>query len=667
MTVETKAVINSLTTSTWNSGKAYHLKPMVSSSISQASSIPQMISSLKSAFRHKEFSLVEGILMDHQKHLSTNIQNLNRDFDSEEEAAKNRVVNVSLIQKMVEDLEAEDDDIVQVNSKASGADGDLQEKQLSPPTPPLVNSAANGNGNGSAAGSGNTDFISTKINLHNCLDVQTLHPIPSAGGSAHVNPNVSNIQKKRLQSHQADTTIWLTIFPTNMVLRVNIDQIEPATRDWICKVQIVEIGRPRESLDKKCTFQNLILEDEEECQIKAVMYTDEIEQYAATLKLLNTYLISTARVKVSPTSYDKPIHKFYWILDKETVIEQIKASHEVKKPLPPPTKLNITSFDRIPHLKVDSAAEIAIVLRCGPQKNVGRSHHRCREITLCDNQKNQFLFTLWEDFGEIEGREIFSKMATEADLLVILGRSIGISTYQGLSLQTRYNSTVRVNPNYPQAVALINWAKENKTMLLSSPSKKTSTSSSITPMIVTPAGQQLISIAEISSAPSIRCKQKKRTKDRKDFECPKCNRKTSLVPPCSFQIDLIDNTATTTASISAELGEKLLSMTAEHIFDITCTKRQSLSLTHVHEMLSNKVFEIQLRKSSWGSSNTTNATLSILSYMEKQHTPQSTTDRTPKKIKPLEISEVEVMATTATAGPSNAPAKFEPPTPTKKV
>ncbi|KAG5629069.1 hypothetical protein H5410_000786 [Solanum commersonii] len=489
----------------------------------------------------------------------------------------------------------------------------------------------------------------------------------------------------------SDAAIWLTIFAANMVLRVNIDQIEPATRDWICKVQIVEIAHPRESLHKKCTFQNFILEDEEECQIKAVMYADEIDQYADKLKLLHTYLISTARVKVSPTSYGKPIHKFYWILDKEIVIEQIKPSHEVEKPLPPPTKLNITSFDRIPHLMVDSAAEIgisiviaiirlkytfvllqntcnnslciiyadilAIVLRCGPQKNAGRSHHRCREITLCDNQKNQFFFTLWEDFGEIEGHEIASKMATEADLLVILGRSIRISTYQGLSLQTRYNSTVRVNPNYPQAVALINWAKENKTMLLTCPSQKTSTSSSIAPVIVTTAGQQLISIAEISSAPSLclnnqnfpqmgvfyveaemavldefqdfcvlecsGCKQKKRTKDRKDFECPKCNRKTAL--------------------------------------------RQSLSLNHVHEMLSNKVFEIQLRKSSWGSSNTTHATLSILSYMEKQHPPQTTTDRTSKKIKPLEISEVEVMATTTAAGSSNAPPKFEPPTPTKKL
>ncbi|WMV28024.1 hypothetical protein MTR67_021409 [Solanum verrucosum] len=93
------------------------------------------------------------------------------------------------------------------------------------------------------------------------------------------------------------------------------------------------------------------------------------------------------------------------------------------------------------------------------------------------------------------------------------------------------------------------------------------------------------------------CKQKKRTKDSKAFECPKCNRKTTLVPR----------------------------------------------------------------------SNSTHATLSILSYMEKKHTPQSTTDRNSKKIRPLEISEVEVMATTTTAGSSNATPKFEPPTPTKKV
>uniref|UniRef100_A0A0V0HJK1 Putative ovule protein n=1 Tax=Solanum chacoense TaxID=4108 RepID=A0A0V0HJK1_SOLCH len=82
MSAKTKPLINLPTTITWNSRKACDLKPMVFSSISQASSIPRLISYLKEAFPHKEFSLVQGILMDHQKHLWTKIQNLKRDFDS---------------------------------------------------------------------------------------------------------------------------------------------------------------------------------------------------------------------------------------------------------------------------------------------------------------------------------------------------------------------------------------------------------------------------------------------------------------------------------------------------------------------------------------------------------------------------------------------------------
>ncbi|KAG5597668.1 hypothetical protein H5410_038900 [Solanum commersonii] len=41
---------------------------------------------------------------------------------------------------------------------------------------------------------------------------------------------------------QLTTTFWLPILPATMVLRVNIDQIEPGPRDWICKVQIVDIA-----------------------------------------------------------------------------------------------------------------------------------------------------------------------------------------------------------------------------------------------------------------------------------------------------------------------------------------------------------------------------------------------------------------------------------------
>ncbi|KAG5597667.1 hypothetical protein H5410_038899 [Solanum commersonii] len=242
---------------------------------------------------------------------------------------------------------------------------------------------------------------------------------------------------------------------------------------------------------------------------------------------------------------------------------------------------------------VDSAAEIdilAIVLRCGPQK-CGRDHRRCRNYR-CDNQNNQFLLTLWEDFGEIEGHEIASKMATEADLPVILGRSIGISTYQG----------------------------QKRTALLSCPSEKTSTSSSISPMIVSPAGQQFLSIAKIPSAPSL-CLNldyfprmgvlyvEREMAILDEFKTFVCLNAFAV----AFKLILL-TTLSDSDIYLCELGENYR---PEDIFDITCTKRQTLSLNHVHELLSKKVFEVQLRKSSWASSNTTHATLSILSYMEK--------------------------------------------------
>ncbi|KAG5590999.1 hypothetical protein H5410_041513 [Solanum commersonii] len=462
-----------------------------------------------------------------------------------------------------------------------------------------------------------------------------------------------------------------------MVLRLNIHRIELATRDWICKVQIVEMGRPRESPDKKCRFQNLILEDEKECQIKAVMYADEIEQYADKLKLINTYLISTARVKVSPTSYGKSIHNFYWILDKETVIEHIKPSNELEKPLPPPTKLNIITFDRIPHLMVDSATEID------------------RETFAFLADVNQFLSLIINTFS-IYWQSFFVVVLKNMQVAVIIGVKklpfVTISEYKISPSIFPFSANILnqsdCNPRKKYRNLYFSRAKENKTMLLSHSSRKPqqahpaphdSHSSPTTYLSLKKSNQgTFIGVFYVEAEMAILdkfqefcvlecsgCKQKKRTKDRKDFDCPKCNRKTALVPRCIFQIDLINGTTTTTKIYL--WGEKLLSMTAEGIFDITCTKRQSLSLDNVHQMLSNKVFQIELRKSSWGSSNSTHATLSILSYMEKEHTPQTTTDRNSKKLRPLEISEVDVIATTTAAGSSNATPTFEPPTPTKKL
>ncbi|KAG5568067.1 hypothetical protein H5410_064917, partial [Solanum commersonii] len=53
-----------------------------------------------------------------------------------------------------------------------------------------------------AAGSGNTDFSSTKKNLLHSDDVQTLNPMSSAAGSAQLNTNLSNIANQRRHSKE---------------------------------------------------------------------------------------------------------------------------------------------------------------------------------------------------------------------------------------------------------------------------------------------------------------------------------------------------------------------------------------------------------------------------------------------------------------------------------
>lgn len=77
-------------------------------------------------------------------------------------------------------------------------------------------------------------------------------------------------------------------------------------------------------------------------------------------------------------------------------------------------------------------------------------------------RENQLLLTLWDDFDEIEGIELESKLKGPNKLLVVIGRNIGVFPYQGLTLQIRFSSTICLNPLFPQALALTEWNEANK-------------------------------------------------------------------------------------------------------------------------------------------------------------------------------------------------------------
>uniref|UniRef100_A0A3Q7J983 Uncharacterized protein n=2 Tax=Solanum lycopersicum TaxID=4081 RepID=A0A3Q7J983_SOLLC len=104
--------------------------------------------------------------------------------------------------------------------------------------------------------------------------------------------------------------------------------------------------------------------------------------------------------------------------------------------------------------------------------------------------------------GKIEGVELKSQMGKRKEFTVILARNIGISGYEDLSLQRRFNSTIRINPTYPHALKLISWATTNKDVLVGNVSGNFAGSS--TALNKNLNHQRVISIAELAKTASVR-------------------------------------------------------------------------------------------------------------------------------------------------------------------
>ncbi|XP_069148474.1 uncharacterized protein [Solanum lycopersicum] len=92
-------------------------------------------------------------------------------------------------------------------------------------------------------------------------------------------------------------------------------------------------------------------------------------------------------------------------------------------------------------------------------------------------------------------------MGKRKEFTVILARNIGISGYEDLSLQRRFNSTIRINPTYPHALKLISWATTNKDVLVGNVSGNFAGSS--TALNKNLNHQRVISIAELAKTASV--------------------------------------------------------------------------------------------------------------------------------------------------------------------
>ncbi|KAL6561408.1 hypothetical protein OROMI_017009 [Orobanche minor] len=99
--------------------------------------------------------------------------------------------------------------------------------------------------------------------------------------------------------------------------------ITPETKNWTVKVSILNKTEPRTSSQPaSIRFQKLLLVDNMENRVEAMLYRGDIELLKNSLRIDQTYLISNAAVRPVKPGFENPLtnNKYQWILGARTAI-----------------------------------------------------------------------------------------------------------------------------------------------------------------------------------------------------------------------------------------------------------------------------------------------------------------------------------------------------------
>ncbi|XP_060203167.1 uncharacterized protein LOC132631582 isoform X3 [Lycium barbarum] len=385
-----------------------------------------------------------------------------------------------------------------------------------------------------------------------------------------------------------------------MAQKLGIHVITTDTADWTCKIQVVDICGPGESNVKKIKYLNMIVQDEQEDQIKAIVYGDDIPIYQSLMKLYHTYWITGARIQLPNLKYESPLHAFEWVLDKKTIIDPIEKNAE--DALPPPTKLNVTSFLDIKDQAFQDINNtltkkefniLAIIVNCSPPRYVASVDKRLQELIVID--------TLY-------------------------------------IIDNKVSTTIQIDPPYSQCQQLQEWVAQNKETLTSFTMRSTSRSGSLIFVLMNEVvpianiqsqedGKAFYIEAKISFPNSLRsfcvlncssCGQEVRSTTKRKIHCMNCNKQSMLVPRCRFDVNLKDASGSATGMIMDKEGKKLLSLTAAEIYERASAENDNLPVEDFQSKFDQKLFRIQVKKPFGRASSTSSSKLYIQSCIEKE-------------------------------------------------
>ncbi|CAA0830282.1 Unknown protein [Striga hermonthica] len=233
---------------------------------------------------------------------------------------------------------------------------------------------------------------------------------------------------------------------------MQIAQVDENVKGWTVLIQVVERSNIFVSQkDQSISYRRFKFADSEGTQVGAVAYNSNLRESSPMLQLYKRYYISGAALKRADPKYMVGSYPFTWTITNHTLIQPC----EDKLPEKLDCHIDCEKFGNL-HRFVDTEDlqhVQGVVAHVFHMKDVGVDAVN-RDIVLINEELVPMILTLWNAFGEIEGSQLAETINAGN---VVVAMRVKVTTFHGLSLSTRTESSILINPPTPDAAALKQW------------------------------------------------------------------------------------------------------------------------------------------------------------------------------------------------------------------
>ncbi|CAH9107231.1 unnamed protein product [Cuscuta epithymum] len=240
--------------------------------------------------------------------------------------------------------------------------------------------------------------------------------------------------------------------------------VKPETQRWTCRLTVIEKQNVRSAKNSPCKFMPIVLLDSAGTKVKATAFEGDIEGIDKRLTLYSTYLISNAYVKpLTELRYcvDES-YKYVWSFTRRTMIQDVDAEegNDAREQAEADTKQFWELYTC--YLTDEKISILAAIVAKLPRAFIVTDDGQkvAWDVVVVDEDCTPLPLTMWGDFVVRHGSEIEKRLSGGECPLVLISK-VAINLFQGLTLSTRFDSHMVLDPTGERALLLKKWVAAN--------------------------------------------------------------------------------------------------------------------------------------------------------------------------------------------------------------